>query len=88
MVSFHILEDSNFGSLLVYDIIIDGDDEHEGKKDASATENVPDIMPEEQGENTTKKDEHLTCRRSPKDSKADLTPVTLQASCWSPSQSF
>ena len=45
MVSFHILENCNIFSVLMYDIIINRDDDHEGKEDTSATENVPDIMP-------------------------------------------
>ena len=94
MVSLHILENCYIFSVLMYDIIINSDDEHEGKEDTSATENVPDIMPEQgdktakKGDTSNKKDKLLTCRKSPKDSKAGLTPVILQASCWSPSQSF
>ena len=41
------LENSNQLPVLVLDVIINGDDEHEDKEDPSPAKKVPDVMPEE-----------------------------------------
>ena len=40
------LENSNQRPVLVLDVVINGDDEHEDKEDPSPAKKVPDVMPE------------------------------------------
>ena len=40
------LENSNSVSVLVLDVVINGDDEHEDKEDSSPAKKVPDVVPE------------------------------------------
>ena len=42
-----LLEHWNFSPLLVLDVFINCEEEHEGKEETSATKKVPDVMPEE-----------------------------------------
>ena len=39
------LKDSNLVPLLVSDVFVDGEDEHEHKEEAGTTKDVPDVMP-------------------------------------------
>ena len=38
-------KNGNFSSILVLDVIVDGDDEHEHKEDTSPAQEMPDVMP-------------------------------------------
>ena len=38
------LKHSYFGSLFVSDVLVDGEDEHESKEEAGASQDVPDVM--------------------------------------------
>ena len=66
-----MLEYRNFSPLLVFDVFINCEEEHEGKEETGSTEEVPNIVPEKRGGDDTF---HICCSYTRRSNSAADSP--------------